>query len=138
MHAHSAKPQLWLLYDGDCGFCMRWVNWAKRKGADRMVRFVPCQSAVELRRQARIDEAECGHAAFLVEGDSNQVIAKHRAAAAINGVLAQLPGGRNALWRALASLYHIPGITQLEEFGYRWIARNRHKLGKNSCRIDER
>lgn len=135
MLAHPDHTQLWLLYDGDCGFCMRWVNWARRKGADQTVTFVPCQSAIELRQQAHIDEAECGHAAYLVEGNGERVISKRRAAAAINGVLAHLPGGRNAFWRALAALYHVPGIKQLEEIAYRFIARNRHRLGKSSCDI---
>jgi predicted DCC family thiol-disulfide oxidoreductase YuxK len=136
MHTDPADVRLWLLYDGDCGFCKRWVNWVKRRGADRTVRFVPCQSAVELRQQAQIEEAECGRAAYLVEDDGKRVISKRRAAAAINGVLARLPGGRNAFWRGLASLYHIPGINRLEEIGYRVIARNRHRLGNSSCDIE--
>ena len=135
MHIHPANARLWLLYDADCGFCLRWVNWARRKGADRTVQFVSCQSAIDLRQQADIEEIDCGHAAYLLEGENDRVISKRRAAAAINGVLARLPGGRNAFWRALATLYQVPGISQLEEVGYRIIARNRHRLGKTSCDV---
>ncbi len=63
---------------------------------------------------------------------------RSRAAAAINGVLARLPGKRNAFFRIFAALYRVPGLRQLEELGYRIIARNRHRLGAASCAPDSR
>lgn len=79
---------------------------------------------------------DCGHSAFLIECDSDRVIAVHRAAAAINGVLHRLPGSRNIFWRGIGSLYRFPGIKQIEELGYRVIARLRHRLGSGSCKVD--
>jgi predicted DCC family thiol-disulfide oxidoreductase YuxK len=127
-----------LLFDADCGFCQRWCDWARRRGAERAIRFEPCQPAVELRQRAGISEVDCGHAAFLVEcGPSGDVLRTHRAAGAINGVLARLPGARNLIWRWLSALYRVPGLNLLEEWGYRVIARNRHRLAGGSCRIDQ-
>lgn len=127
-----------LLYDADCGFCQRWCEWAKRRGAEPVIRFEPCHPAVDLRRLAGISELDCGHSAFLVEvaGDG-RVIRTRRAAGAINGVMAQLPGVRNLFYRAASILYVVPGLRQIEDAGYRWVARNRHRLGGKSCRIDQ-
>jgi predicted DCC family thiol-disulfide oxidoreductase YuxK len=126
-----------LLYDADCGFCQRWCQWAIRRGAEPMVQFEPCQSSIDLRLRAGISESECGHSAFLVEvGDDGRVVRTRRAASAINGVMAKLPGGRNLIYRTLSILYKVPGLKQVEDFGYRWIANNRHRFGSQACRID--
>ena len=61
--------QFWLLYDADCGFCQRWCDWARRRGAERVIAFVPCQSAVELRQQALL----CRVALHLAGGDQHLV-----------------------------------------------------------------
>jgi predicted DCC family thiol-disulfide oxidoreductase YuxK len=125
-----------LLYDADCGFCQRWCQWAIRHGAEPAVRFEPCQPSVDLRQRAGISETDCGHAAFLVEvADDGRVIRTRRAAGAINGVMAKLPGVRNLLFRVASVFYQVPGLRQLEELGYRWVARNRHRFGSSSCRI---
>ena len=124
-----------LLYDADCSFCQRWCAWAQRRGAEIAIRFEPCQPAIDLRQRAGISDAECGHAAFLVDIDGDGRVSRtHRAAAAINGVLARLPGLGNLPYRALSLLYHVPGLRQLEEWAYRLIARNRHRLGAGTCR----
>jgi predicted DCC family thiol-disulfide oxidoreductase YuxK len=127
--------EMWLLFDGDCGFCQRWVNWARKRGAERHVQFQPCQHAVDLRAQAAIAIEECGHSAILVKS-GQRGLEVHRAAAAINGVLRTLPGGRNFFLRSISHLYSVPGIKQIEEIGYRWIARNRHRFPGDSCRVN--
>lgn len=126
-----------LLYDGDCGFCRRWCDWAKRRGAEAAVEFLPCQLADKLRRLAGIADGECVKSAFLIESAADgQIVSVRKAAAAINGVLAQLPGRGNAFWRLLSRLYRVPAIKQLEEIGYRVIARIRGRLGSGApCRM---
>jgi predicted DCC family thiol-disulfide oxidoreductase YuxK len=123
----------WLLYDDDCGFCRRWCAWARSRGGDRAVCFVGCAAAVEVRQAAGISESECARAALLVETTASGELRTRRAAAAINGVLRRLPGWRNLHWRIAARLYWVPGVRQLEEAGYRLVARNRHRLGPASC-----
>lgn len=49
-----------------------------------------------------------------------------RGAAAVNRILAELGGP----WRAVAALYHVPGIGALEELAYRLVARNRAFLAR--------
>ena len=122
-----------LLYDADCGFCRRWCDWARRRGADSVVTFQSCVEERSLRALAGILEDDCAHAAFLVEVESGRVMASHRAAAAINAILSGLPGPRNVFWRILGRLYRVPGLKQIEDWGYDVIARNRHRLGGTSC-----
>jgi predicted DCC family thiol-disulfide oxidoreductase YuxK len=123
----------WLLYDGECGFCQHWVQWARRRGAEASVTFQPCQRATELRRQAGISDSDCEKSAFFLELAAGRVIRTDRAAGAINRVLAHLPGSRNALWRWLSVLYRVPGIQQFEELGYRLMARWRGRFGRRAC-----
>src|SRR5262245_4662966 len=92
-----------LLYDANCGFCRRWCDWAKRRGAEASMIFMDCRSSAELRRQARVTEQECEHTAVLIERSNDQLVAVHRGAAAINGVLATLPGRRNRWLRTLGA-----------------------------------
>jgi len=125
-----------LLYDGDCGFCQRWCEWAMRHGAEVSIEFKPCQLAQELRRLAGISDRECTKTALLIEsGENDRIVTVRRGASAINGVLASLPGKRNVLWRLLSYLYRVPGIKQMEEIGYRIIARIRGHLSGGSCRM---
>lgn len=132
----AAHPQRWLLFDGDCGFCRRWCDWAIRRGAEQTVTFQPCQEAVELRAKAGVHHEQCLRSAVYIEATSAGDIARVRTgAAAINSVLSNLPGSRNLFWRWLTCLYAVPGLQQLEEFGYRFIARNRGRFGRQQCRI---
>ena len=127
--------EYWLLYDGDCGFCQRWIEWARRRGAEQVVHFEPCASATELRNQSGITDDDCANAAFLVEVRDGRVVNTRRAAAAINALLRRLPGRRNAVYRILGGVYLVPGIRHLEELGYRVVARHRYRLGSGSCKV---
>jgi predicted DCC family thiol-disulfide oxidoreductase YuxK len=56
-------------------------------------------------------------------------------AEAVNGVM-------KAIWwlRPLAHLYHIPGLKQLQDYAYRWVANNRYRLpgGTAECAIEQK
>ena len=57
-----------------------------------------------------------------------------RAAAAINAALSAMhPFYRLATW-----LYRVPGVRQLEDWAYRWIAANRYRLPGSTaaCAVD--
>lgn len=128
--ASQPSVQRWLLYDRDCGFCRHWVNWACQRGADTVIRFVPCQEAAQLREPFEIPDADCTQWVFLLVYQDNKPHAQLRGAAAINAVLKQLPGPRHGFWRFVGRLYAIPGLQQLENWGYIWTAKNRSKIGR--------
>lgn len=60
-------------------------------------------------------------AAWAIDPDGR----KHRGAAAINRVLAELPGA----WPRVAAVYTVPGFRQVEDGVYAVVARTRHWLG---------
>lgn len=122
-----------LLYDRDCGFCQKWCDWATRRGAGSSVTFTPCQNATEIHQQAGIGIEECLDSAILVSANNAMVVEVSRGAGAINDVMERLPGIRNAPYRTLSLLYRLHGFKQLEDWGYKVIAKNRFRLGSGSC-----
>lgn len=126
-----------LLYDADCGFCQSWVAWAQARQPEG-VEFKACQFAGDLRTTAGITMDHCVDAAYLVTLDKQGVVAGlERGAGAINGVMARLQRPAGWWWRLLSGFYLIDGVRQVEEFGYGWVARNRHRLGDQSCPVPE-
>lgn len=125
-----------LLYDGGCGFCKRWCDWSQRRTGSA-VAYQPCQEAVEVRGRAGIPDAACLHAAFFLVSDGlGRVVRVERGAGAINAVLERFPGRSRAPWRLAAMAYHLEGMRQVEDLGYSWVARNRHRLGDDACAIE--
>lgn len=111
------KPTL--IYDGDCGFCNRVADAVRRLDRRARLAVLPWQTP-GLLEHAGLTAAQCTEAVWLVHPDGRQ----YRAAAAANQTLRELGG----LWRALSYLYAVPGIQQLEDAAYQWVARNRHRL----------
>lgn len=64
--------------------------------------------------------AQAIEAAWFVDGAGRQ----HRGAAAINAALAEIGG----VFKLIAALYRVPGLRQLEDAVYRWVAANRYRL----------
>jgi len=133
---HAEAKQRVLIYDGDCGFCQRWVNWSILHDANQRVEFTPYQRAPHLLSYAGITEEECiQYAVYVAFDQNNHPIAIERGAASINAVLRQLPNRENMFFRALGMLYLLDVIKQLENIGYTLIAQNRHRLGSPACEI---
>ena len=110
----TADRRAWLLWDGDCGVCCWWVQWARKRGAENHFRIVPYQDAPSppmtpelLPRAAR----------------SVQVITS-------NGD--NLEAGRACLYvlhalgrKTAARILRVPPLVWFLELGYRIVADNR-------------
>jgi predicted DCC family thiol-disulfide oxidoreductase YuxK len=108
-----------LYYDGECGFCLRWIR--------RQKRFIQAQG-FEL---ITIQQSDLAKRFELTEGDllgEMKVVTKDE----------RLIGGADAWlyvlfprWRTRFLYYfgHTPGIHALLVCGYRWLARNRFRFG---------
>ncbi|MDG3011786.1 DUF393 domain-containing protein [Rhodococcus sp. D2-41] len=114
-----------LLYDADCGFCMRALAVLRR--IDRHGRV----SARALQEPGAceyfgVDEQQALAAAWAREPDGR----RHRGAGALNAALSAAVGTRLPLW-----VYRLPGIRAAQDAGYRWVADNRHRLpgGSAAC-----
>lgn len=79
--------------------------------------------------RAGLTEQQCMEAAWFVDA----VGRPHRGAAAMNAAIEALGG----IYRLVASAYRVPGLRQLEDVAYAWIARNRHRLpgASDACRV---
>lgn len=106
-----------LLYDGGCGYCKRWASWAEARGAP--IRFTPCQEAGP---GLGLSEQDCLDAAWFINGD------RRKGARAVAAVWKRLPGARNLGWRLLGHVTDAPILRLGSAAGYRWVARNRHRL----------
>jgi lipase maturation factor 1 len=103
-----AKPLL--VFDGDCGFCRRWIErWRVRTG-DR-IEYRPFQEVHDFPEIPRGDFAEAVH---LIERDG----AVYR--------------GAEAVFRSLGRQrwYSVPGVAPVSEWAYRLVARHRQVFSK--------
>ena len=115
-----------VVFDGDCGFCTRSIEWGRRR-IRRMPTAVPYQRA-DLATLG-LDEEACRTAVQFVAADG-RVTAGERAVASLL-LSAGLP------WSPLGWLLALPGIRAVAGVVYRWVARNRHRLpgASDACRL---
>jgi predicted DCC family thiol-disulfide oxidoreductase YuxK len=113
-----------VIYDKDCGFC-RWslallLSWdsAGRGGARRTLRSLPLGTAESDRLLADLGEEQRNASWHLVIDGR-----RHSAGAALAPALALLPRGH----RPAALFARFPHAT---EWGYRWVADHRGRLGR--------
>ncbi len=111
-----------LIYDGDCEFCRRCAEAARRKLGGK----------VEVLAYQEVDLAEIGLTAHQVEeaawwiGKNGERFGGHRCVAK---VLIEADGG----WGMLGRMLEWPLISQIAGGVYRLISRNRHRLGCSGC-----
>jgi predicted DCC family thiol-disulfide oxidoreductase YuxK len=103
-----AKPLL--VFDGDCGFCRRWVERWRARTADR-IDYLPFQ---ELGDFPEIPHERLAQAVHLIETDG------------------AVYSGAEAVFRLLGRpwLYRLPGMPMTSECAYRLVARHRQFFSK--------
>jgi len=113
-----------MVYDGDCGFCRRWIErWRKLTGDG--VGYEPSQSAAQ--RFPDIPAADFERAVVLIESDGRV----SRGAEAVVRCLARAPGWRWPLW-----IYRrVPGARAFGEACYRFVASHRSGLSRVEDRL---
>lgn len=103
-----------LVFDGYCGFCTRAVEGIRRLDKRGLLTIVAWQEPGILENTG-LSHEDVKSAAWFIEG-----FKRYRGAAAINRAIS------NALGFELPSqVYNLPGIRQLEDFIYAYIAANR-------------
>jgi predicted DCC family thiol-disulfide oxidoreductase YuxK len=114
-----ARPLL--IYDGDCGFCLRWVARWQRITGERLD-YLPFQDAGVAARFQEIPLAQFEKAVHLIEPDGSV----YRGAAA-----ALRARGMNPDHRFLLRLYErVPGFAPVAEAAYRLLAGNRRRISR--------
>ena len=115
MSAADDRPSL--LYDADCGICIRWAGWYRARCGDRL-RCVPYQQG--LADYPQLSVAACQRAIQFVATDGRV----WAGAGAAFRALALVPGRRHWWW-----LYRrMPGFSAVAEAAYRFTATHRKAL----------
>ena len=109
-----------LLYDGTCGFCVRWIDRLRRWDRSSRIEYVPYQRRGAVARLPSISDDALDHAVHLVAPDG-RVSAGARV---LPPLLDHLPAGR-----LLKPFVRIPGVLWLGSRAYGWVAARRHRLG---------
>ena len=115
-----------MIYDGDCGFCGRWIQRWKRTTADR-VEYLPFQDPSIAARFPELPREAFERSVHLVEPDGRV----YRGAEAVFRSLASPSKFAWLLW----TYEKIPGVAPLAEWGYRRVASNRVFLSAVSKRF---
>lgn len=115
-----ARPPLSpvMIYDGDCGFCKRWIDRWQRLTRGR-VNYIAIKDARELCPE--ISEAELKRAVHLVEPDGRV----YRGAEAVFQALSYAPAGGLLTWPA-----RLPGLLPFAERAYAFVAQRRMGLSR--------
>lgn len=133
MRAHSTAPvrqhpapRGWLLYDGTCGFCSRWVPFWSGYVRSRGYEIAPLQDR-DLQTRFSLQEADLLREMTLVLADGNQI----RGADVYRHFL-QL----SWLGYPVYLLTLVSGLRQIFNWGYRTFARNRYRLA-GTCPVPQ-
>ncbi|GAT01711.1 thiol-disulfide oxidoreductase DCC family protein [Mycolicibacterium fortuitum] len=107
-----------LYFDGNCGMCTRSVNALTKRQRTGDLRIVPFQAAGTADRLG-VPADQMLEAAWWQES-SGEV---YRGAEAINAAVSAGFGTRIPL-----SVYRVPGVRQLQNAVYRWVATHRYRF----------
>jgi predicted DCC family thiol-disulfide oxidoreductase YuxK len=112
----SPSVRGWVLYDGHCGFCSRWVTF----WAPTLERHGFATAALEepwVGEKLRIPYEELVRDIRLLMADGTP----------ISGANVYLQVTRRIWWAwPFYALFSLPGLNGLMHLGYRWFAQNRH------------
>jgi len=118
-----------LVYDGDCGFCRRCAEWARRRllpGSD----VVPWQELPHLGALG-LTVPDVVSASYWIGADGRA----HRGERGVAMALIEIGGP----WAVVGRVLLLPPIPSIAALVYRFIARNRHRLpgGTAACYVDD-
>jgi|ERR1700691_51755 predicted DCC family thiol-disulfide oxidoreductase YuxK len=116
-----------VLYDGQCGFCSRWVKRWERTLA---------------RRGFQTDSLDAPWVAGKIRVPYEELVTDIRLLTAsgqlISGADVYLYVARRIWWAwPFYAIFSLPGFNRLIHAGYRWFARNRYIVSR-SCKLQPR
>ncbi len=112
-----------VVYGGECPFCLRQIERIKRRDRRSRFEYVPRQSPGLEERFPRLADDDFNSGMRLITPRGEILVG----ADALYHIVRRLP-----IWGNIAWIYRLPGLNTLARLAYRWIAANRHRLGR-SC-----
>lgn len=123
--AEHQQPLGWILYDGSCGFCRRWVPFWENVLRRRGFKIAPLQ-ADWVRSKLQLNEADLLRDLRLLLADDSQVC----------GADVYRYATRRIWWAWPVYLFSItPGLRYVFDWGYRTFAANRYQVS-SACRLN--
>jgi predicted DCC family thiol-disulfide oxidoreductase YuxK len=114
----AGNPKAWVLYDNQCGFCSRWVESWGPTLAKRNLGIAGLQERWVVERLG-LPEHELLHDIRLLTTKGHIV----------SGADVYLYVTRRIWWAwPFYAMFSLPGFNPLLHLGYRWFARNRHRI----------
>src|SRR5919106_1229395 len=114
LRVSNLPPKPLLIWDGDCDFCLLWIERWREMTVDK-VDYITYQKAAN--RFPEIPKDEFAHSLVLIEPDGTAVFAAE-------AVYRSLAYQRSRKWMRW-SYDHVPGFAAVSEIGYGFIARHR-------------
>lgn len=111
------------LFDGECAFCRRWADRLRRMTGEG-VEIVAWQDSDI--GALGVTAPQCSEALQFVAPDGTVMSGSDAVGATLR--LGSLP------WSVIGRALLLPGVRTVAGAAYRWVARNRHRLGKRSAR----
>ncbi|GEM_PF-173953 len=126
LHDFSQKKTgEWILYDNQCGFCSRWVRFWQPTLAKRGIGIAGLQEPWVVERLP-FNQQELLHDIRLLREDNSH----------FSGADVYLQAARQIWWAwPFYAVFSLPGFNHFLHFGYRWFARNRHRISQ-ACKLE--
>ena len=115
-----------VIYDGECGFCLRWVRAGRRLDWLRRLDWRARSEPGLLERFPQTSFAETKERMLSIRPDGKV----YGGFSAVRDIMFHLP-----LTFIPALFLCIPGISWIGEPAYRWVAKNRHRFGRTACSV---
>ena len=128
----KAEAKHLVFYDGKCGFCDRVVVFLLKQNQKKQFLFAPLQGETAQRELKEMpDPVKQADSLILIE---NYQTPEQKISIFGKGAfrIAWLLGGK---WGAVGWLSFLPSF--LYDWGYRLVARNRHLLSSNVCKLPD-
>jgi predicted DCC family thiol-disulfide oxidoreductase YuxK len=110
----------WILYDGGCGFCFRWVHFWEKVVERRGFAIKDLQSA-----------SADGSLQIPPEDLLDDIRVLTRAGKLESGADAYLYVARQIWWAwPFYAVFRLPGFNAVLRWGYRWFNRNRYRISR--------
>lgn len=117
-----------MVFDGECGFCVRSIRLGRSLDWLGRIEWVPRADSALRARYPLLNEADSANRMLSIRPDGT-VLGGFRA---VRDIGLQCP-----LTFLPCLILYLPGADRLGDPLYRWIARNRHRLGSASCSLKE-
>lgn len=121
MSANTLGDSATLIYDGECNFCKRCVDWLAPRARPGALEFLPFQAPARTERFPQLTDEACNEGMQLVLPDG-EVRSGEQAVPHLLRMLKR--------WRWFAFFFELPVIRWLSPIAYRWVANNRQMISE--------